>query len=47
LGFEDSIVLTIYDEGLGFTPNDEFDWRIGGYDSSVIRRVQDIVLEKR
>jgi hypothetical protein len=46
LGFEDSIVLTIYDEGLGFTPNDEFDWKIGGHDSSAIRRVQDIVLGK-
>jgi hypothetical protein len=44
LGFEDSIVLTIYDEGLGFTPNGEFDWKIGGHDSSAIRRVQDIVL---
>ena len=44
LGFEDSIVLTIYDEGLGFTPNDEFDWKIGGHDSSSVRRVQDIIL---
>jgi len=44
LGFEDSIVLTIYDEGLGFTPNDEFDWKIGGHNSSVIGRVQDIIL---
>ena len=44
LGFEDSIVLTIYDEGLGFTPNDEFDWKIGGHDYSSVRRVQDIIL---
>lgn len=44
LAFEDGVILTIYDEGLGFTPKDAFDWRIGGHDSSAIRRVQEIVL---
>lgn len=44
LAFDDSVVVTIYDDNVNYTPKDSYDWRIGGFDVAALTRVQKIVL---
>lgn len=41
LKFSDGTIATIYNYKTGFTPMEEYDWHVGGFNKYAVKRVQE------